>query len=542
MPARITGTRLALAAAAWLVLAWSASAGAAGGPGAGGLSAEEKRGKQIYLKGDGGERGEIRVVIVGGGLELPAGGFPCAGCHGPAGEGATEGGLEAPPLDWAALAAARTSPRTGRRRGPYDEAGLARAIGAGLDPSGGRLDPGMPSYRMTPGQMADLVAYLRVLGQEADVDPGVSETAIRVGAALPMTGALSRIGEDVEGALSAYFAEVNAQGGIYGRRFELVVEDSRGEPAETAEATRRLVERDGVFALVGSFEPRGSGAADEVVGRAEVPLVGPVALSPRASVPRNRYVFYLLPSFGDQARVLVDFVALRTARPGGGAGARLAVVYADSEFDADSLAGLRSQAAMHSMAVVAEHGYASGRFSAARAADAVARGGAGHVFFFGGPGDLNAFAREMERARLDATLLSSVLMAGRGAFTLPPGVSGRTYLAYPSVPPERGAPAEFVAVMRKAGAAPRSYAFQSVAYAAAKVLVEATRHCGRRLSRAALVGALEQLRGFETGVVPPVTFDPNRRVGAVGSYVVGVDPRERRYVPLTDWLVPKERP
>jgi ABC-type branched-subunit amino acid transport system substrate-binding protein len=90
-----------------------------------------------------------------------------------------------------------------------------------------------------------------------------------------------------------------------------VVEDSRGEPAETLEATRYLIERDGVFAFVGSFEPRDSASVNELLKRNEVPLVGPVTLSPRPTLPPNPYIFYLLPTFNDQARSLVDFVKTR---------------------------------------------------------------------------------------------------------------------------------------------------------------------------------------------------------------------------------------
>jgi hypothetical protein len=97
-----------------------------------------------------------------------------------------------------------------------------------------------------------------------------------------------------------------------------------------------------------------------------------------------------------------------------------------------------------------------------------------------------------------------------------------------------------MAVMQKAGAEIRSPAFQSVAFAAAKVFVEATKASSRNLSRAGLVNSLEQLRNFNTGVLPPITFGPNRRVGAAGSYVVGIDIDKKQYLPLSERIIPKE--
>lgn len=76
--------------------------------------------------------------------------------------------------------------------------------------------------------------------------------------------------------------------------------------------------------------------------------------------------------------------------------------------------------------------------------------------------------------------------------------------------------AEFVAVMRKAAVNLRSAAFQTVAYAA-NVFIEAARNGGRQFSRAALVNSLKQLQDFQTGVIGPLTFGPNRKVGAAGS-------------------------
>jgi ABC-type branched-subunit amino acid transport system substrate-binding protein len=299
-----------------------------------------------------------------------------------------------------------------------------------------------------------------------------------------------------------------------------------------------LIEQDNVFALVGSFEPGDSHAINEFIKRSEVPLVGPVTLSPRLTVPPNPYVFYLLPTFNDQMRSLVDFVHDKAL----GKSARLAVIYADNDFDRDALAGLRSQAEMYSMEVVAEYSYSPGRFDAARAVTSLAQKKPDYIFFFGGADDINACAREMERVRLKATLLSSVVMIGRGAFSLPASLAARTFLSYPAALPNPDDFAEFIAVMREAGVPLRSPAFQSVAYAATKILFEASKLSSRQLDRATLIKSLEQIHDLRTGVVPPLTFGPNRRVGSIGSYVVGIDLSNKQYTPMSDRLVPKERP
>jgi ABC-type branched-subunit amino acid transport system substrate-binding protein len=539
MKARASHIKLILiVAAASLAVAYLVLGQLSTAHGQDGLSPQEMRGKQIFLRGEGGEGGEIIAFLGSDDTELPASSFACANCHGLKGEGKEEGGLRPPSITRDALARSHTSALTRHQILPYSDATLARVISIGVDSNNARLHSGMPHYQMTKAQMSDLLAYLKKIGTAADVDAGLSGETIKVGAALPMTGPLAKIGEDLKAAMTATFAETNAQGGIYGRQINLVVEDSRGEPEETLQATRRLVLRNGVFALVGSFEPGNSRATNEFLRQSEVPLVGPATLSPKLSIPPNPYVFYLLPTFSDQAHVLVDYAAAQEKKQA----ARLAVVYADSEFDADALAGVRSQAKQRSMQIVIEERFDAAHFSPANIASTLAAKKPDFIFFFGSSEQITAFAQEMERVHLNSALLSSVVMIGRGAFNLPPTIAKQTFLSFPVALPSQDGFAEFLDTMQKSKVELRNPAFQAMAFAAAKTFIEAMKLSNRQLSRPSLMGALERLQDFKTGVVPPLTFGPNRRVGSIGSYVVGIDLSSKQYVPLGERLTPLDKP
>lgn len=536
---RITRSNLrAISLAALTLAAWLISHATVAANQATELTVQEKRGKQIYLKGEGGA-GDITAALGASDLELPATSFSCSNCHGLRGEGTREGGLQPPAVTWAALTAPANSPLSGRKRPAYNEATLARAISEGLDPLGNRLHPGMPHYKMSASQMSDLIAYLKKIGLESDAETGVSNDKIRVGAALPVTGPLAQVGEDIKSAMAAYFNEVNSQGGVYGRRVELVTEDSRGEAQGTEEAMRRLIEKAGVFALVGSYEPKDSRVANEFLRKSEVALIGPVTLSPSTGSVPNPFIFYLLPSFSDQARSLVDFIGTEGMRPGHAPARRIAVVYTDDSFDRDAIAGLKSQVTLYSMAIVGEHVYVPGKLKAAVAVEEFSRTRPDFIFFFGNAADFQSLANEMSRAKVEAGLASSAVMIGRGAFSLPAEVAGRTYLSYPGSIPSKDDFSEFLSVMQKSGVALRNVAFQATAFAAAKVFVEALKSSGKQLSRPVLVKSLEQLQNYRTGVTPPVTFGPNRRVGAAGSYIVGIDLANKQFVPVGDRVAPK---
>ena len=84
--------------------------------------------------------------------------------------------------------------------------------------------------------------------------PGVTDTEIKIGQTMPYSGPASSYGT-IGRAQAAYFAKINAEGGINGRNVKLISLDDAYNPAKTVEQTRRLVELDNVLLI---FNPIGS--------------------------------------------------------------------------------------------------------------------------------------------------------------------------------------------------------------------------------------------------------------------------------------------
>jgi ABC-type branched-subunit amino acid transport system substrate-binding protein len=115
---------------------------------------------------------------------------------------------------------------------------------------------------------------------------------------------------------------------------------------------------------------------------------------------------------------------------------------------------------------------------------------------------------------------------------VPLSFKDHVFLAFPSVPGDVGPAglAELRALEEKYKFPPRHIASQLNAFAAAKIFTEALKRSGRDLSREKLITALEGLYEYETGVTPSITFGPNRRVGAMGAYVLSIDPVKKEFV------------
>ena len=78
-------------------------------------------------------------------------------------------------------------------------------------------------------------------------------------------------------------------------------------------------------------------------------------------------------------------------------------------------------------------------------------------------------------------------------------------------------------------------AAQISAYSAAKILVEALKRAGKDVSREKLIQSLEGLYEYQTGLTPAITYGPNRRVGAMGAYIVAIDLNGKQFVPASGW-------
>src|ERR1700731_3959564 len=78
--------------------------------------------------------------------------------------------------------------------------------------------------------------------------PGVSDTEIKIGNTMPYSGPASSYGT-IGKSDAAYFAMINDQGGINGRKINFISRDDSYSPPKTVELVRQLVEQDGVLLL-----------------------------------------------------------------------------------------------------------------------------------------------------------------------------------------------------------------------------------------------------------------------------------------------------
>lgn len=496
--------------------------------GQGPLTAAERRGKQIFQQGLSPSNEPIVAALGDSSLEVPGNLMACASCHGSHGQGKPEGTAKPSNLSWESLT---TATKTGRVHPAYTEQSLAVAITQGKDPAGNKLKSAMPRFQIAPGDISDLVAYLKQVGN--DHDPGVEEKKIVIGTVVPK-GSLATLGSAIKSVLNAYFNEINNQGGIYGRNVELKVVEVGDSPAATRTIVEQFITNEGVFALTGAFIAGSEKEVTQLLEQNDVPLIGPLTLYPQASTSNTRPIFYLLAGIPDQARVLADFATKRAAPQD----PAMAIVYARNDLNMTVVDAVSEQAAQNKVKTPPSFEFLSSNLNAVELAKQVQASNASAVFFVGSSQEALSFMKEAEKLTWFPDIYITAAAGAADALQAPAGFDRKVFISFPTSPADQTQEGmkEFTALQDKYKLGRQHVPAQISTYAAAKILIAGLKAAGKDLNRAQLIRSLEELNRFDTGLTPPITYGSDRRSGALGAYVITVDLKTKQFVPLSGWL------
>lgn len=176
---------------------------------------------------------------------------------------------------------------------------------------------------------------LSAWSQAKRYDPGASDTEISIGNIVPYSGPASAYGV-IGRALGAYFARLNAEGGIGGRKIRYVSVDDGYSPPRTVEQARRLVEHEKVLFITQVLGTAPNVAIQRYLNQRRVPQLFVATGATRWGDP-VQYPFTMgwQPSYQSEARVYAEHI-LET-RPV----AKIAVLLQNDDYGRDYLKGLQ---------------------------------------------------------------------------------------------------------------------------------------------------------------------------------------------------------
>ena len=189
-------------------------------------------------------------------------------------------------------------------------------------------------------------ALAAALAPSALTAQGVTPTTIVIGQSAATSGPASELGTEMRAGALAYFNQVNARGGVNGRKIELRTLDDGYEPDRSLANTRRFLETDQAFALFGYVGTPTTIAAMPVFTRAQVPLIGPFTGAEALRKPFNRYIFNVRASYYAETDKLVELLATLKMQ-------RIAVFYQNDSYGKAGLDGVERAMKARNMPIAA---------------------------------------------------------------------------------------------------------------------------------------------------------------------------------------------
>jgi len=165
------------------------------------------------------------------------------------------------------------------------------------------------------GAMLAILCVLPLCFGAALAEQGVSDATIVIGMSTPLHGVYASAGQDMRDAIRASFNQVNAEGGIHGRKLELDSFDDDGEPSRMVANTKTLLSDHHAFALIGYYGDAPTAAALPLIVSARIPLIGAVSGADGLRDPVNRYLFNVRASYKDEiAAMVAQLISLKLTR------------------------------------------------------------------------------------------------------------------------------------------------------------------------------------------------------------------------------------
>jgi branched-chain amino acid transport system substrate-binding protein len=198
-----------------------------------------------------------------------------------------------------------------------------------------------------------VLSLLAALGLLAGGLTASAQAPIRIGASLSLTGTYAKLGKNQHEGYQFCQKELNAKGGLLGRKVEMVVYDDQSLPPTGVRLYEKLITEDKVDAVMGPYSSPITEAVVNVTEKYKKVMVSPLAATTSIFKKGRKYVFMVISPAEVYLEGLVDMAARRGLKT-------VAVVNEDTLFSKAAAAGAVELAKKKGMQVVFQEAYPKG--------------------------------------------------------------------------------------------------------------------------------------------------------------------------------------
>ncbi|HXA84901.1 MAG TPA: ABC transporter substrate-binding protein [Candidatus Dormibacteraeota bacterium] len=376
-----------------------------------------------------------------------------------------------------------------------------------------------------------VVAMASMSTAQAQKTPGISDNQILIGSCSALDGPARFLGLQTIVGATTYLNHVNSEGGVFGRKIQLLAFDDGYEPANAENCFKRL-QKEGIFSA-GFFV--GTPTAAKYVPLAEankVPVIGLFTGAEMLYTPLKHYVMNVRASYYDETREQVDNLwnVLGIHKIG--------VIYQDDAFGQAVLSGLQLALKKHNAAPVGMGTFPRNTLDVERGLNAVRPMNPGAVLIVGPYAPVAEIVKKAHATGWHPIFLT-VSFVGTEKFITEAGKDAEGTVITQVVPPYTRTDFPAVALYREAlntyypNEKPNFVSLEG--FVDAMVLVEGLKRAGKDPTRDRLITALESIQSKDVGLGPKLTlkYSPTRHKGFDQTYTTVV--RDGKPEILDDW-------
>ena len=256
----------------------------------------------------------------------------------------------------------------------------------------------LPKFRRIAMPLAAMLACLTI--DSAVAEPGVTSDKILFGQSTALGGPASALGQGMQAGILAAFEEANRNGGIAGRKLELKSYDDGYEPDRAIDNTRKLIETDKVFALIGEVGTPTSKAAQPIATEAKVPFIGPFTGAGFLRDASHGNIVNYRATYGQETEAWIKHLTEDLKHK------RIAILYQDDSFGRVGLAGVQKALEKRGMSLVAEGTYKRNTTAVKSAVLKIRKAKPDSVVMVGAYKPIAAFIKLAKKTGIDATFVN----------------------------------------------------------------------------------------------------------------------------------------
>jgi branched-chain amino acid transport system substrate-binding protein len=354
----------------------------------------------------------------------------------------------------------------------------------------------------------------------AAAEDGVTADSVTFGQAAVLQGPASALGIGMQLGIQAAFDEANRNGGVHGRKLKLTSHDDGYEPDRSIAQTKKLIEEDKVFALVGAVGTPTSGAAQPIATAAKVPFIGAFTGVSFLRNPKLENVINIRASYNAETEAWVKHLTedLKIKK--------IAIFYQDDAFGRAGLDGVKAAMLKRGMELTAEATYERNTVAVKSALLTLKRAEPEAVVMVGAYKPVAEFIKLSRKVDFNPVFVN-ISFVGAAALAKELGPEGNGVIVSQVVPFPWDASLKVVADYQaaiKAVDAKNEPDFVSLeGYLVGRLVTEAMQKAGDHPTRDGLLAAIKNTGKFDIGGLP-MTFGPEKNEGLDQVFLTVVQP------------------